>query len=675
MTVHLTREAVAPTVNRAHLTHPKYRADIDGLRAIAVLLVVGFHSSPEWFLGGFVGVDIFFVISGFLISTIIFDSLERNSFNYVEFYVRRINRIFPALLLVMIVSLMFGWLILLMDEYRQLGKHVVGGSGFVSNNVLWGESGYFDNEARTKPLMHLWSLSIEEQFYILWPLLLGVCWKKRWSFLAITAVVAVISFAYNIYTTSEDMAAAFYSPVARFWELMIGGLLAYAKLHRPRLTDKHNNWQSILGFTLLLLSQILINKGELFPGWLVLLPTVAAFLIISAGTDAWLNKNILSCKLFVWFGLISFPLYLWSWSLLAFVQIVEGGMPPRNIRMASVFISIALAWLTYKFIEKPIRSCVFSNRKPIVLMIVMAGVFFAGFMVNKGVLKPRNNNSDDQKLVAAAGDWDYPGKLKEHRYLGETLYYVDGKNSDTTVLWGDSHVAQYGPRISELMQQTNKEFNTVYFSTFGGCPPIPNIFEIKDTLGMCDKSRVATLAFIKQRQVKVVVIGGCWNCYFLNQLEDTKQIMGDHDLFFLKNGEKEYFRKGHGKELALYELEALLKELSRDKKVYLLLDNPIGENFNAKNFITGERFVRMQAKPFSRNTEISPLQLQLRDELIKLAKRAGVEVIDPVDKLCDGKYCLRTNQNGKPIYKDGNHLRPFFIKHEADYIDKVLVTK
>ncbi len=160
-----------------NLTHAKYRADIDGIRAIAVLSVVGFHSFPGWFRGGFVGVDVFFVISGFLISGIIFENLELNRFSYLEFYARRIRRIFPALIIVLAFCLIYGWVALLPFEYAKLGKHTFGGAAFISNFLLWGESGYFDVAAEQKPLLHLWSLGIEEQFYIFWPLLLGFVWR------------------------------------------------------------------------------------------------------------------------------------------------------------------------------------------------------------------------------------------------------------------------------------------------------------------------------------------------------------------------------------------------------------------------------------------------------------------------------------------------------------------
>src|SRR5450830_2138955 len=184
-----------------HLVHPKYRPDIDGLRAIAVLSVIIFHAFPSLLKGGFIGVDIFFVISGFLISTILFSSLEKDQFSFAEFYARRVKRIFPALLLVLLSCYIFGYFVLFADEYRQLGKHIAGGAGFISNFVLWDESGYFDTTAEIKPLLHLWSLGVEEQFYIFWPLILWVLAKQRLNFLAALLVFTALSFALGVVFT------------------------------------------------------------------------------------------------------------------------------------------------------------------------------------------------------------------------------------------------------------------------------------------------------------------------------------------------------------------------------------------------------------------------------------------------------------------------------------------
>ena len=189
-------------VNQVNQENPKYqsnyRAEIDGLRAFAVLSVVAFHTFPAWLKGGFIGVDVFFVISGFLITSQIFENLDKKQFSFTDFFGRRIRRIFPALILVMASSLAFGWFVLLADEYTQLGKHVASGAAFILNFILVDESGYFDNAAETKPMLHLWSLVVEEQFYIIWPLVLWFAWKRQFNFLTITLVVAAISFYLNL---------------------------------------------------------------------------------------------------------------------------------------------------------------------------------------------------------------------------------------------------------------------------------------------------------------------------------------------------------------------------------------------------------------------------------------------------------------------------------------------
>jgi peptidoglycan/LPS O-acetylase OafA/YrhL len=368
------------------LSHPKYRPDIDGLRAVAVLAVVLFHAFPDFLKGGFIGVDVFFVISGYLISTIIFENLDRGSFSFSEFYARRVKRIFPALILVLIACFIFGWFVLLDDELKQLGRHIAAGSSFVSNFVLWYEAGYFDKSVETKPLLHLWSLGIEEQFYIVWPLLLYFSWKRKFNFLTIIILVAGVSFFLNINGVKEDPVATFYSPQTRFWELLCGSLLAWFTLYKKSaIIDKTiANFTSLIGAMLLVCGFLLINKELNFPGMLALIPVLGAVLIIFSGPKSWINHKILSNKIAVWFGLISFPIYLWHWPLLSFATISNGKTPDDKIRIAAVFLSIVLAWLTVKFIEKPFR---YGNRKHLLKIAVLCGLIFvigvSGLVINK----------------------------------------------------------------------------------------------------------------------------------------------------------------------------------------------------------------------------------------------------------------------------------------------------
>ena len=204
-----------------------YRPDIDGLRALAVLFVLLFHAFPSLLPGGFVGVDVFFVISGYLITGLILRDLESGQFSLRHFYARRVRRIFPALCLVMAVSLGYGWLVLTAGEYQQLGRHVASGAAFLANFMFWREAGYFDNAADTKPMLHLWSLGIEEQFYMVWPPLLWLWWR-RWRALSWLVIpLAGLSLGYSLHLAGRDLVADFYSPLTRFWELLLGAWLVY----------------------------------------------------------------------------------------------------------------------------------------------------------------------------------------------------------------------------------------------------------------------------------------------------------------------------------------------------------------------------------------------------------------------------------------------------------------
>ncbi len=472
----MTKQTILPAKD-PHLTHPNYRPDIDGLRALAVLAVVGFHAFPDWVRGGMIGVDIFFVISGFLISTIIFGSLERGDFSFKAFYVRRIRRIFPALLTVMTACFVFGWFALLADEYKQLGKHIAAGAGFVSNFALWSESGYFDNDSMTKPLLHLWSLGIEEQFYIVWPFLLWASWKKKVSLLKTTAVIAVASFGVNIWQHRIDMVADFYSPLTRFWELLVGAGLAYANLRGMALPKKIKispNALSFLGLALIVAGLLLIKKSSFFPGFWALLPTFGAAFVISAGAKAWFNRTVLSSRPMVFFGLISFPLYLWHWPLLSFAHIVESETPVRSVRIAAVLFSILLAWLTCAFIEKPLRFGPNGKRKAIGLLAAMLLVGSAGFAVyQKDGLESRSSireykNNKNELVRTPATDDVCKAYIGEAAPLFVYCKMTDVGARETVAVIGDSHAHVAYPGIADLMKE--RGVNTVLLAN-SGCPP------------------------------------------------------------------------------------------------------------------------------------------------------------------------------------------------------------
>lgn len=479
-----------------HLTHPKYRPDIDGLRAIAVLSVVLFHAFPRWLPGGFIGVDIFFIISGYLISTIIYGSLERQAFSFSEFYARRIKRIFPALLLVLISCYAFGWFTLFADEFQQLGKHIAGGSAFISNFILWDESGYFDTTAEIKPLLHLWSLGIEEQFYIVWPLILWAAWKIRLNILTLTVICLSASFLLNIINIQLDPSATFYLPQTRAWELLAGSVMAYMTTHHGTQTRSSierfiniivmrpgtqcsslalRNVQTVTGLALLCAGFAFVSSVG-FPGWQALIPCAGAILIISAGPQAWLNRNILANKLLVSIGLISFPLYLWHWPLLSFARIIESETPSREIRIAAVAISIVLASATYLLIEKPLRRNN-SKFKTAILIVLMAIVGVTGYITYKYSGLPNRATVKSAEAINSqfvGPIWKYAKndiclnkyQFKEAESYGWWFCMSNDDKTPTVLLLGNSYANQIYPGFSQ-----NSKLRSNSILSIGACDP------------------------------------------------------------------------------------------------------------------------------------------------------------------------------------------------------------
>lgn len=437
-----------------NLSHPKYRPDIDGLRAIAVLAVVLFHAFPSSLRGGFIGVDIFFVISGFLISTIIYENIKNETFSFRDFYSRRVRRIFPALLVVISVTFLFGFFILSADEFNQLGKLVAAGIGFVANLVLWSESGYFDAATETKPLLHLWSLGIEEQFYIIWPLLLIFAWNKKINLLLVTIFILFLSFTLNIFNIKTDPVGTFYSPVTRVWELLFGSLLAWimvfkkdnffiittninkflSKIKFFSNAEEKNLFSNILsctGILLFIIGFIGITKESTFPGFWALVPVLGTFLVIMAGPQAWINEKILSHKIPVWFGLISFPLYLWHWPLLSYGRIYYDNIPPKGFRLIAILLSILLAWLTVKYIEKPFRYSKYQTRTKV---IFLCGMAFCIAVV--GLITYKTNFTDskifkDLKITRKGFEYAYGPSI--NWYQGKENWLFLGNSYDKSV--------------------------------------------------------------------------------------------------------------------------------------------------------------------------------------------------------------------------------------------------
>jgi len=638
-----------------------------------VLSVVAFHAFPTWMKGGFIGVDIFFVISGFLISTIIFENLLNGTFSFSDFYSRRVKRIFPALLLVLVGSYAFGWFALLTDEYKQLGKHMAAGAGFVSNYVLWGESGYFNNSAETKPLLHLWSLGIEEQFYIFWPFVLWLAWKGRISLFALTLAIAIVSFVLNVKGIEQDSVATFYSPQTRFWELLSGSILAWfvvmKKSECQRVRIGIDGWLeniphlknvaidggtlsnvfSLSGILLLTYGFFSINENSSFPGKLALVPVFGAMLIISAGPKAWFNRTILSNKLVVWFGLISFPLYLWHWPLLSISQIMEGEVPAHSIRIAAVVLSIVLAWLTYKFAEHPIRLEKNGKTKVVTLVFLMIAVGYVGYNTysreglgfRKAVLKASTiqelTSYPHYPLHTANCDNLFP----EFKQFSACLL---SKNTQPQILiLGDSHSNHYYKSFANKLN--NK---TVMNLGQWSCLPFSSasLFEKND----CEARFLTALQFIsKTPSITTVYLAGYWN-YLI-----SGGFVVENDNYrvprpLTESEAASFISKGN---------RLITTIIKSGKEVILIKDIP-DLDFNIKSCYELRPLV-LTAKKTREICTISRSEYETRtktysETLTKIvADQPTLKVYDPLNILCDSNQC-RTSISGSPIYYNSDHL-------------------
>ncbi len=507
----------------APMSHPgvSYRADIDGLRAVAVSLVVLFHAFPSLLPGGFVGVDIFFVISGYLIGSILLREFAAGSFTYRSFYARRIRRIFPALLLVLTACYAFGWFELLADEFKQLGAQIAGGAGFVSNIVLWKGAGYFATQAEKQPLLHLWSLGVEEQFYIVLPIAFWIAFKFRRGPLIAIALLWIASFVVNIVSVQQHPVAAFYLPSGRFWELMTGCALAWLQKVKRLEVGRWVNAISVIGAGMIAVAVVLINEKRIFPGWWALLPVLGATLLIAAGPRATVNRALLSRQVLVQVGLVSYPLYLWHWPLLVFGRILDAATPSVVFRLAAVAASIVLAFLTTYLVEKPIRV---SIRKPrwavTMLCVVMLCVGLAGANTYR-------RDGMAFRLTAMAGrftstDFDVKTAWREKvcfRDGDDKPQFPDvcqgAGTGPLVLLWGDSFAASLYPGIESLQRQY--AFRLAQY-TASGCPPL---LPADARSPRCAAIHEQSVEAIRQLKPELVVLQANWSQDDLEKMPNT----------------------------------------------------------------------------------------------------------------------------------------------------------
>jgi peptidoglycan/LPS O-acetylase OafA/YrhL len=526
-----------------------YRPDIDGLRAIAVMLVVAFHAFPEAIPGGFIGVDIFFVISGFLITGIVVRELDQQRFSLVAFYSRRIKRIFPALVAVLFVTLVLGWLWMLPAAYAELSADVFASAAFFSNIALLLHSGYFDIESGKKPLLHLWSLGIEEQFYLFWPLILMLVARMRLGFLAAASVIGVASFALNVALIGSDPVATFYLPFTRAWELLVGAALACG-WNRIDQSDAVSNLRAAIGLVLIGVATGVLDPHRAFPGWWAILPVAGAVLLLSAPA-AWGCRHLLVSPAMVRIGLISYPLYLWHWPLLVFFAIIKFAPLTLVERGLVVGLSFALAWLTYRFIEIPFRFGRPALLRIVSLCLGMGLVAAAGGVIVQGRgfdfrLPPEIRQMTDVRTDSS--------KWRVHECLLDLSYEtsfadscVDRNRRPLVFVWGDSTAGALLPGLRKV-QETN-DFGIAQF-TSSSCVPALNT----DVAGVpnCRAINDKILSIARDLQPDIVLLHSTWDRYLDGVAETVMALKQQTHARVIVLGSVPWWKRGLPNEVMRY---------------------------------------------------------------------------------------------------------------------------
>ncbi|MBU3635962.1 acyltransferase [Polynucleobacter sp. es-GGE-1] len=601
-----------------------YRKDIDGLRALAVLSTIAYHAFPNFASGGFIGVDIFFVISGFLITKIIIENLASNSFSFAEFYSRRIRRIFPALFLILVTCYAFGWYALYASEYKKLGLHIAAGAGFVQNFVLLNEIAYFEKNVDTKPLIHLWSLSIEEQFYLLWPAIIWILYKTRINLFGAVLCLVLISFSINIYSIQSDPINAFYSPLSRFWELLVGALCACFSFRNSQdirqLSQTNLNLFSYIGMLLITIAIFLISAKNSFPGWWALLPTIGTALLISATSEASVNKVFLSNNVMVWLGVISYPLYLWHWILLSFGQIITTGKLSDLYKITLIATAIGLAFLTNRYWE-----CLFRHKGKKVVIFLITTMTLIGYQgwsayIRDGLDFRHRNILDINGGVLSHNDIECEKKLYSYETFFCKLSYV-GQQSIETVLIGDSVAHNSFPGLERYYLSNKKSF--VMMGWPGQLPFLQLPYHENYSIESSEKMNRLIVGLSHDENIREVILG-----------------MHDIDLNNLQK----------------FQLEKTIEYLISNGKKVILIGPPPPLSFNPIECIGMPPFRPIHNKECIQNVnDIRPEYLNSRIKLKKIAENSNIKFFDTYQQICINNACSVKMENGL-VYRTKSYL-------------------
>jgi peptidoglycan/LPS O-acetylase OafA/YrhL len=639
-----------------------YRPDIDGLRSLAILPVILFHAG-FFCSGGFVGVDVFFVISGYLITKILLRELAERRFSIVRFYERRIRRIFPALFSVFALTGSAAFLVLPPDEFQDFGKTLVASSAFASNILFYGRAGYFGPGADAVPLLHTWSLSVEEQFYILWPLLLIALNRQR-EIVKVTATLVLVlgSLVLSAYWVKWNANAAFYLLPSRAWQLGLGAVVAFPVITRlcASIPAAIASAASLAGIAAILGAVFLFDDKTPFPGVAALVPCLGAALVLAAseGGKA-LGGRMLSWKPLVWVGQASFSLYLWHWPILVFGQLVLNHRLSSVERGALVLATFVLSWISLRFIERPFRSSRARIFKSSTWVLAGLAVTSAFLMLGVVIVLQQGmpGRGPDVRGWAKSTRQD-ASAFQASRCLarGETLPNGDvcllGAPSNNghyqAVLYGDSHGAQYAPAIADIGRELGITFRQL---TKAGCPPTPSVHFFPEggmRAGCQPFNNAAFGSVMSDDRIRVVVLAARWDA-----------LVGGRVLLS-STGERPTAESS--KRTLIASLRAALEALvGQGRRVILIGHTPLLA-FDYVPCVNRARFnglSELGCDPQATDiAEIAEMDRRVADALEEAARSLpGVQIVRPFAALCSSQHCL-TSVNGAPAYMDKDHLSP-----------------
>jgi peptidoglycan/LPS O-acetylase OafA/YrhL len=647
------------TLHQFRVSDVQYRHEIDGLRTVAVVPVILFHAGLTLFSGGYVGVDIFFVISGYLITTIIASEIDQGRFSIVNFYERRIRRILPALFFVILVTLPFAYLWMLPHQLKDFGQSLLAIAFFASNILFWRESDYFDIASEQKPFLHTWSLAVEEQYYIFFPLVLLALWRYgRNPMLYVIIALSLISLAGTEWLRRIDATANFYLIPTRAWELLAGSICALLLL---KTDPKKNEVLSLAGLMMILASIFLYDEHTPFPSFYTVLPVLGTALIILYATAGTLTARLLSGKAMVGLGLISYSTYLWHQPLFAFARIRSLEEPGLGLMMGLSVASFVLAFVSWKFIEAPFRNRSQTSRRVIFSFALIGTIALLGL----GAVLHKTNGFATRM---AAFSEIYPlntyrqnqchwinARTPEQIADGDICTYGPDAAPDLAII-GDSHA---GALFKGFAKQAEADGLSFYAVSGGYCAPLKNRFRLKSIVNFCpDLIENAMAKFAELDTLKTVVLVAEWANYTQGFRDDGAGKIPAPSVVLDATAEA----GSPAENPALFErsLRETIRFLQvRGKRVILVAPTPefhevVGDHIQKIALWSGSQETGLRMAP-----QITRAQYVSRTQEVTdiFARLDGVDVVEVADLFCTDEICSSIDpQSLQILFSDSNHV-------------------